>query len=60
MLDDDIIEFFRKEAEAKGVGYQTMINSVLRTLVAKPGTRDDQPLTVGTLRKVLREELHAS
>jgi uncharacterized protein (DUF4415 family) len=60
MLDDDIIEFFRKEAEAKGVGYQTMINSALRTLLSKPGSRDDQPLTVGTLRKVLREELHAS
>ena len=60
MLDDDIIEFFRKEAEAKGVGYQTMINSTLRTLLSKSGSRDDQPLTVGTLRKVLREELHAS
>jgi len=60
MLDDEIIEFFRKEAEAKGVGYQTMINSVLRTLLAKPSNHDDQPLTVGTLRKVLREELHAS
>jgi hypothetical protein len=60
MLDDDIIEFFRKEAEAKGTGYQTMINAVLRTLLVGSSTRDDQPLTVGVLRKVLREELHAS
>jgi BrnA antitoxin of type II toxin-antitoxin system len=60
MLDDDIIEFFRKEAEAKGTGYQTMINAVLRTLLVRSSTRDDQPLTVGVLRKVLREELHAS
>jgi len=60
MLDDDIIEFFRKEAEAKGIGYQTMINSVLRSLLAGPSARDDQPLTVGTLRRVLREELRAS
>lgn len=25
MLDDDIIEYFRNEAEAKGIGYQMMI-----------------------------------
>jgi hypothetical protein len=62
MLDDDIIEFFRKEAEAKGTGYQTMINLALRAALSKSSAsgRDDQPLTVGILRKVLREELHTS
>ncbi len=59
MLDDDIIEHFRVEAEAKGTGYQTMINAALRALLAKSRGRpkDDEPVTVGVLRKVLREEL---
>ena len=62
MLDEDVIEHFRSRAEAEGVGYQTMINSVLReALPSHKRTRtDDQPVTVATLRKVLREELHAS
>ena len=60
MLDDDVIEFFRAEAEARGTGYQTMINSALReALASAKGTRsDDRPVTVAVLRKVLREELH--
>lgn len=62
MLDDDIIECFRARAEAEGVGYQTMINSALRATFAKPESKkkDDEPLTVAKLRKVLREELHVS
>jgi hypothetical protein len=60
MLDDEVIEFYRTRAEALGVGYQTMINTALRTAVADAAGReaDDQPITVATLRKVLREELH--
>lgn len=62
MLDDDIIEHFRAEAEAKGTGYQTMINAALRALLGKSQDRpkDDDPITVDVLRKVLREELHTS
>lgn len=62
MLDDDIIEHFRAEAEAKGIGYQTMINAALRALLARSKGRasDDEPVTVGVLRKVLREELQTS
>ena len=61
MLDDDVIEHFRAQAEAEGVGYQTLINSILRKASvdvnkAKP---DPKPLTVSMLRRVLREELHA-
>lgn len=63
MLDNDLIEFFRARAEALGTGYQTQINAALRATLAqakseacKPPT-EDQPLTVGLLRKVLREEL---
>jgi len=62
MLDDDVIEHFRKAAEAIGTGYQTMINSALRAAVvdAKDKTPKDKPLTASTLRKILREELQAS
>ena len=58
MLDDEIIEAFRARAEATGSGYQTLINSVLRESVLS--SKDKQkPLTVATLRRVLREELQA-
>jgi len=62
MLDEDVIEYFRAQAEARGTGYQTMINAALRSAVAgaKGKSADDRPLTVATLRKVLREELHTS
>ena len=60
MLDDDIIEHFRARAEAEGVGYQTLINSLLRkaALGAGKATAQATPLTVATLRRVLREEMH--
>ena len=62
MLDDDVIEHFRAQAEAEGIGYQTLINALLRKASfsiskAKP---DAKPLTVATLRRVLREELHTT
>lgn len=63
MLDEDVIEFFRTRAEAQGVGYQTMINAALRSVVAQASVRkpkDDEPLTVAKLRQVLREELHGA
>ena len=61
MLDDDVLEFFRAEAEANGAGYQTRINAALRAVVedARGRGKDDEPLTVAKLRKVLREELRA-
>jgi uncharacterized protein (DUF4415 family) len=62
MLDDDILEHFRTQAEAQGVGYQTMINAALRESVggAKGRVAADKPLTAATLRKILREELQAA
>lgn len=62
MLDDDIIEHYRAEAEAKGIGYQTMINAALRALLeqSQGRSKDDEPVTVGVLRKVLREALRTS
>jgi hypothetical protein len=62
MLDDDILEHFRSQAEAAGIGYQTMINAALRDSIAPPKGRPsaDKPLTAATLRKILREELQAA
>ena len=62
VLDDDVIEHFRSEAETKGTGYQTMINAALRAAIAKPARhpKEDEPVTVAVLRKVLREELQTS
>lgn len=56
MLDDDVIEAFRDRAEAQGIGYQTAINAALRNVISKEGA----PVTVETLREVLRQELHAN
>ena len=63
MLDDDVIEHFRAQAQAQGVGHRTLINALLRTAAvgtgkAKAGAR--RPLTVATLRRLLREGLHTS
>lgn len=54
-LDDAILEAFRQRAEQEGKGYQTLINEALSASLAQ----NNAPVTIGTLRKVLREELHA-
>ena len=51
MLDNVVLEAFRTQAEAEGVGYQTLINRVLREHLC------EEPVTVEAIRKVLREEL---
>jgi uncharacterized protein (DUF4415 family) len=51
MLDNDVLMAFRAKADAEGIGYQTLINRVLREAL---GTR---PVDEATLRKILREEL---
>ena len=62
MLDDDVLAFFRNKAATLGTGYQTMINAALREKMLPPAKRksDNQPVTVATLRKVLREEFDLS
>ena len=59
MLDNEVLEYFRKNADAQGTGYQTMINAVLKSAIdrAKGG---EEPLTVAKLGEVLRQELHAA
>ena len=54
-LDDDLLEWFRKQARETGSGnYQTLINAALREFIAGK----HEPLEA-TLRRVLREELTA-
>jgi uncharacterized protein (DUF4415 family) len=60
MLDTDVIEAFRAQAEAAGSGYQTLINAALREALQAPKQKPEKPLTVAALRRVLREELQAS
>ena len=55
-LDDDILEAFRRRAEKEGRGYQTLINDALAASLGK----SNAPVTIGTLRKILREELSAA
>ncbi len=52
-IDDAILDEFRKRADAEGLGYQTMINEVLREHLG----RSRKPLNEAILRRVLREEL---
>jgi uncharacterized protein (DUF4415 family) len=55
-LDDDVIAWFKRQVnEAGGGNYQSLINRALREHIE----RSDEPLE-DTLRRVLREELHAS
>ena len=56
MLDDDIIEAFRANADKAGSGYQTLIDTALREALAGKAEKQ-KPLTVAVLRRVLREEL---
>ncbi|MEX2498738.1 MAG: BrnA antitoxin family protein [Wenzhouxiangellaceae bacterium] len=54
MLDNDIIEAFRAQADSRGIGYQTAINEALRAAI----NDESLPLTAGKLREILRQELH--
>ena len=55
-LDDDILAAFRAKGEAEGLGYQTLINAALRAALVP----EKAPLTVESLRQVLREELRVA
>ncbi len=55
MLDDDVIDAFRKLALKRRIGYQTAINEALRAAAGA----EDVPVTVKILREVLRKELRS-
>lgn len=52
-LDDDLLAMLREQAAQTGKGYQTLINDTLRNNLSP----DTAPLTVATLRQILREVL---
>lgn len=54
-LDDDVLEWFRAQADAAGgANYQTLINKALRKVMeARHHPLED------TIRRVIREELEA-
>jgi uncharacterized protein (DUF4415 family) len=51
-LDPAVIDMFRSQAAHRGAGYQTLINEALRQTIHP----ESAPLTVESLRRVLREE----
>jgi len=54
-LDDDLIQWFKDQVHAaSGGNYQSLINAALREYVEKRRESLEE-----TLRRVLREELHA-
>jgi uncharacterized protein (DUF4415 family) len=53
-LDADVLAWFRHRVKGGG-NYQTLINDTLRAAI----DADNAPVTVGMLREVLRQELHA-
>jgi uncharacterized protein (DUF4415 family) len=53
MLDNYVIEAYRRLAEQEGIGYQTLINRRLRESL------ESKPINEESLRRVLREELGA-
>lgn len=57
IFDDDVVEHLRSQADAEGVGYQKLINAVLRKAAVDARTSKPaaNPLKVATLRRVLRE-----
>lgn len=61
MLDPDIIEHFKAEAEKSGVGYQTLINQTLRETISGDDTGDliDKLLNDKKALKRLKVELEA-
>ena len=55
-VDNDVLDAFRSFSEEAGTGYQTMINEALKDYLGKR----KPPIDEETLRRVLREELHAA
>jgi uncharacterized protein (DUF4415 family) len=54
ILDDEVLDAFRRRADEQGIGYQTLINLALREHLAR------RPVDEEALRRILREELHSA
>ena len=53
-VDAEVLVAFRARARAEGKDYQTLMSAALRHSI-RP---ESAPVTLGDLRRVLREELH--
>mgnify|MGYP000090022976 CR=1 FL=1 len=51
MLDDDVIEAFKSQAERSGRGYQTLVNEALRSAIDP----ESAPVSLRALRTLLDE-----
>jgi uncharacterized protein (DUF4415 family) len=56
-LDEDIVDFFLKEADATGgkVGYQTLVNAALRQHMENKAPKLEE-----TIRRIIREEFRVA
>jgi uncharacterized protein (DUF4415 family) len=55
LLDNEVLDAFRQQAESRGCGYQTLINATLREELAR--RQNTEKALEETIRRVLREEL---
>jgi uncharacterized protein (DUF4415 family) len=55
-IDDDVLAVFRARAATEGRGYQTLMNEALKAACAEEAA----PLTLKSIRRVIREELRAA
>jgi uncharacterized protein (DUF4415 family) len=51
-IDNDTLAEFRQRADQTGRGYQTLLNEALKSAASS------EAVTLSTIRRILREELH--
>lgn len=59
MIDQNVLVALKDIAEKKEIGYQTLINSVLKKFVQLPSSsaKENLNLSEARIRKIVREEL---
>jgi len=58
-FDEDVVEFFQKEADKQKIGYQTLINQSLRQLMTHPSGTVDRKELRKELRDIVRKEIRS-
>jgi uncharacterized protein (DUF4415 family) len=56
-IDSDVLDFFKIQADKKKVGYQTLINQILRESMEHPSGLIDVKELRKELRSVIRTEM---
>jgi hypothetical protein len=57
MIDEDALNTLKKLADAQGQKYQTLLNHIVRSYVAKKIGKPAKQLSEERVRKIVREEL---